>query len=119
MGSKGTGKAGDYWEKVQVWKKTTEKDPDTGFDRPVWTLFKTCWCFTTDVKADKKIAYGIENSMTETEIHIRGYPEIDAKDRFLVMTTGFYHEPKGIKYDYSAGETVVVAIKIPSLGTPA
>jgi head-tail adaptor len=108
-------KAGKYWERVKVYARTTAEDAATGFKRPTWTLQGTYWCYTKDAKTDRKLAYGIQNSIIETEIHIRGYPDIDAKYRLEVLTTGFYYDLKGFNLDYEMGETVAMARRIPTL----
>lgn len=112
---RGGGRAGDYWEKCKLHTRTVETDEDTGFKRPTWTAGGILWCYSADVKAEKKLAYGIMNSEIETEIHIRGYPTIDAKDRLELMTTGFLYDLKGFYYDYNTGETVVVGKRTPTL----
>lgn len=112
--ARGSGAAAQYWERVVVHQRTTSPDA-TGHKRASYTAGPTCWAYTRDVKADKKLAYGIMNSIVETEIHFRGYPQIDAKDRLEVLTTGYYCDIKGITLDYDKGETIVVAKRIPSL----
>lgn len=116
--SRGRG-AGAYWERVRIHQRATAADAGTGFKRPTYTPSATCWAYTKDVKADKKLAYGITNSIVETEIHIRGYPALDARDRLEVLTAGYYCDIKGITLDYDAGETVVMAKRIPTLEATA
>lgn len=108
-------KAGKYWERVKLYRRSTTEDTATGFKRPTFTEVGTFWCYTRDAKTDRKLAYGIQNSIVETEIHIRGYPDLDSKDRLEVLTTGFFYDLKGFNLDYDEGETVAMARRIPTL----
>src|SRR4051812_37940665 len=98
--------AGRDWERVTHYLRETAVSP-SGHKEATYTEGSTYWAYTSDVKADKKLAYGIMNMIVETDIHIRGFPVIDPLDRFLINTTGNFCECKGVKLDYETGETVV------------
>ena len=108
------GKAGDYWERVTRLVRATTTQSNQ-HKLATYTDGNTYWAYTNDVKADKKLAYAINNTVVEVEVHIRGYPTIDPLDRLRVETTGYVLEIKGIKLDYDEGATVVVGKYIPSL----
>lgn len=114
MGRGGSG-AGQYWQRVRHYPRTADTAGATGFKRPNFEEGSDYWCYTKDAKANVVLAYGIQNVMVEIEIHLRGYPPVGSLDRFRVLTDDRYCDTKGLKYDYDAGETVIMAKYIPTL----
>jgi head-tail adaptor len=113
---KGSGAAGNYWQKVTWHKYTPAVDNNTGQKIDAYTDMGFLWCWNEEQKPKEEVMYGTLNHTVEVKIHLRGYPDVSAKDEFTDRYTTRRLVTKGYLYDWNAGEVVVEAYQVPSRG---
>lgn len=83
-----------------VWlKRTVTKNTSTGQEEETFGNNGTLWGSIKELSASKRLAYGMQNSQADMEIHLRQWPSIDSKDRLretkfnqLLVIDGITHD---------------------------
>lgn len=90
-------------------RRSVSKDNNTGQDVELFTANGTLWGSIQELSASKRLAFGMQNSQADVEIHIRQFPTLDPKDRLTDKRFSKLLVIDGINHDFEKNEIVVYA----------
>ena len=105
----------NYPRELTWLRRTIVKSVTTGQDVETFTANGTLWGSLKELSASKRLAYGVTNSAVDTEVHLRQFPSVDAKDRLQDTRFGYLLVIDGVTHDFERNETIVYATRLPSL----